>query len=563
MKDKRRPWPAKLVHGCWTAALAAWDVRVELSPPSAVRSYGKGHDDPLAYIDLETRQVFVNFLLLDKMGARDSLTAVLAHEIGHHVRFPHTLGEVARLQVLETQLLPNAKPSLLNLFFDLQVNEFLGGTMAEPLCRVYQGFRDNETAKVSPQFGFYLAIYEELWAREPGSLVPTATVELLDKRFPGWRVDARVFVDTFFALPSTHLQFVYFCSRFLRYLDDQPNNSFRFTLSHDLPEPSVDDYAGALYGDPLADAAIEEAVRRGWIDAAESRAVASGRTDDDALTVIDRVSSHLPGKAVQAFRQTLVGRHYRKLAARYLLKLPADSPVAPEPWLPTVTTDWEQGDSLRSIDWTQSVLERAGLASIMPLRRELVADDGPPDQPRAPGAEIYLDTSGSMPRPDKLVNSMTLAAQIIALSALRKGGRVRGIVYSSQAELSDWLYGEEAASAFLLRYSGGGTDFPFQLLARLAAEDREVLRVVISDSDFLWNCSQHQDNLTILAQAADRSARLVLLLALPSDDQMRDVLAPVLSHPRVRVVTVRSLADLAAAAAALADSFLEPIPRAG
>ena len=86
------------ISAAWKDALDTWDVSVTLSPPQSFAgkrgSRWKG-DEPLAYIDLETREVVVNLELLEKLGAASSLTAVLAHEIGHHVRFPHSLALAA------------------------------------------------------------------------------------------------------------------------------------------------------------------------------------------------------------------------------------------------------------------------------------------------------------------------------------------------------------------------------------------------------------------------------------------------------------------------------------
>ncbi len=122
----------------WEAAQQVWDMHVTLSPPSAFTSGGKeSHwqgDEPLAYIDLETRQVVVNYALLTRLGAPGSLTAVLAHELGHHVRFPHTLGEAAQIQALEQRLIPGLGHSLANLFYDLLVNEHVGRTHAAQLA---------------------------------------------------------------------------------------------------------------------------------------------------------------------------------------------------------------------------------------------------------------------------------------------------------------------------------------------------------------------------------------------------------------------------------------------
>ena len=548
-------FPRGVVTACWEHALGLWDVRVDLAPPERFdRHMRAGADEPLAYIDMNTRRIVVNYGELDRLGAAHSLTAVFAHELGHHIRFPHTLGQQARLELLEKRLIPFVRGSLLNLFFDLQVNEFVGRTHARELCAVYRGFVEHASGPPSSLYLFYLAVYESLWALPAGSLVPLPMVEAMDEKFPGFVADARLFSDTFFSNPDTYLQFVYFCSRFIRYLDDPSDDGAGFPLSGDLPSPDPADYAGGLHGDPQAERALDEAVRRGWLE--EDTGKAAGKTDDDkVLTVIDRVTDHRPGTEQAAFREALVAHHYRHIAERYLLRIPQRAPTQPEASLPSITTDWEASDGVQRIDWTHSVLERGPMAAAMPLMRELIIDDATPDGLGVPGVEIYLDTSGSMPRPDVSINAMTLAAQIVALSFLRRGGRVRAIVYSSDYELSDWMYSEDVVLRRLLRFAGAGTNFPFALIEELASQDRDVVRVIISDSDFLHNCRSAARNTDVLAETADRSVLVVAMLAVPKAKAAASAIGRAASHPKFQLVTVSSLQDLAGAAGRLAQSF--------
>ena len=544
------------ISRCWEDALAVWDVETALSPP---RSYqggrGKSHwkgDEPLAYIDLETRQVVVNFELLGRMGALNSLTAVFAHEIGHHVRFPHTLGLAAALQVLEQRLIPGLKQSLTNLFFDLQVNELVGRTRAEELCAVYRGFLKTAGGETSPLFFFYLAIYEELWGLDPTSLVPEGMVETMDKAYPGWRADARMFVQTFYALTDVHLQFVYFVATFIRYIPDPSKLEYLIPLGADVPKPDEDDFDAVIRGNgsEQADDALEEARERGWI----KDSGLFDREEEDPLTTIDRITSHLPGSAQAAFRQSLVSKHYKRLVDQYILKLPAVTPP-PEPALPSVLEEWEWGDSPRNIDWTGTILAHGPLAGVHPLRRDLLPDEPSPRERELPAVEIYLDTSGSMPDPQNALNTMTLAAQILSASAIRKKGIVRGIVYSSGPPLvSDWMYDEETARRFLLRYAGGGTDYPFALLKKFADERSDAIRVIVSDSDFLCNV-EAPGAMDKLKYGIDHSRLLVAFLAAGAA-QTKKTLASVLRYPRFRLVVVHSLDQFARSAADLADAIL-------
>ena len=160
-----------------------------------------------------------------------------------------------------------------------------------------------------------------------------------------------------------------------------------------------------------------------------------------------------------------------------------------------------------------------------------------------------------MPDPAMALNAMTLAAQILATSALRKNGSVRGIVYSSGRPLvSDWMYDEELARRFLLNYAGGGTDYPFDLLRAFSEERPDAIRIVISDSDFLWNVRQ-AGAMEKLTYGIEHSRLLVAFLAAPDADA-RKALEPVLRYPKLRLAVVKRLDDFGGAAADLADAVL-------
>ncbi|QDE87726.1 hypothetical protein BHS06_01505 [Myxococcus xanthus] len=554
MSPSRRHITPEDVATGWRDAQALWDVRVQLSPPEPHVGFhpdASHAQEPLAYIDLVKRQVFVNFKLLETMEATGSLTAVLAHEIGHHARFPHTLGWDAELRVQEQRLVPGLKQSLTNLFYDLQVNEVVGRTHAEALCAVYRGFQRVQGGEMSPLFFFYLAIYEELWGLPPGNLVPAAQLEPMEQRYPGVRAEARMFAQTFYALPSGKLQFLYFCATFIRYIEKPADLEFSLPLGGDVSVPDVDDLDAAIHGSSRWDDALDEAEERGWLAPLSTRS-----KEKDELDSIHRVTEHLPGKQGGRLRQALVAKHYRRLVDQHILKLPS-TPSQPEPYLRTTPQAWEYGDDPSSIDWTLTVLSQGHLAAVSPLRRELEADLPPPSELGAPSVEIYLDTSGSMPNPELSLNAMTLAAQVLSASALRKKATVRGIVYShGNPQVSPWMYDEEKARDFLLSYIGGGTQFPFDVMDALSRERPDALRIIISDSDFLANVTAEKPLAPVL-ESIRRSRLVVAILAVPDELRARQALAPLLRERRFRLVVVRWPSDFAKAAADLAQALLE------
>jgi Mg-chelatase subunit ChlD len=550
-KPAGAPYSAAEIAAAWAEALALWDVEVTISPPEPLVRTKASHwpgGEPLAFIDMITRQVVVNLELLVSIGARGSLAAVLAHELGHHVRFPHTLGLSAQLELLERRLVPGLASSLTNLFFDLQVNEVVGRTHAAELAAVYRGFVA-EDGDCGPLYWFYLAVYEELWGLEACELAPRAQAQAMEQRFPGVRAEARLFAQTFWSLPDVFLQFVYFCSRFIRFVDEPQKERGAFPMAGDVQSPDLDDWDGALQGSPAAEDALAEARERGWLDEKDGAAASAG-------DVFRRLSG-LPGHAQAKFRAALVERQYRRLVDAHLFDIPATQPL-PDPLLPTTTEDWQPGDDLRAIDWTASVLARGAFAGVAPLRRELE-----PDTPRAhaaelPAVEVYLDTSGSMPNPAQAENAMTLAALVLATAAIRRRGSVRAIVYSAGKPLvSPWMYDEELARRFLLQYAGGGTEYPFATLAAHARERDEVLRVVVSDGDFLHN-ARGQGALDVLADALPRSQAFVALLHVspPQQEQAHKLFAPLAGDPRFRLAFVDDLGQFAAMARRLADALL-------
>jgi hypothetical protein len=552
------------IERAWTNALELWGEDVVLSAPKPVEaSADDAHwpgDDPLAYIDMKSRQVHVNYELLAEIGAADSLEAVLAHEIGHHIAFPRTLGQLATLQVIEKRLLPYFSGSMVNLFLDLQVNEFVGCTDAEALAAVYRGFREHRGQSTNPIFAFYLAIYESLWGLDESTLVGPDAAEQMDADYPAWRADARMFAQTFYGLAGTYLQFAYFCGVFIRYICE-PSTGEEVArpvvpLGDDAPHPSPADYAGAIRSveGGRAGEVIDEARDRGWVDASEIE------DETDAFDLIDSLVHAGHGRGSADFRRELTERHYAHLVDRHLIELPRTEDPPEEPLIPQTVEPWEAGDDPRSIDWVASTLQRGPLAAAMPQKRIFARDDEASSETGPTSLEIYLDTSGSMPAPTRAFNAMTMAAQILSASAIRADGRVRAVIYSDGDPMtSEWMYDEATARRFLLHYAGGGTYFPFDLLRKRAREDADVMRVIISDAGFAMDL-RREEGPEAMAYAAERSKLVVVVLSHAQGylEGLRETSDAVLSHPRIRHVGVEHVADLVEAARRLADALIEP-----
>lgn len=546
-RELRRAWPLAQAH--WSRFLLLRDPGEDSGQPS------------VAQIDLRSRQVTVNAELILKNELVDSLEAILAHEVGHHVRFPATMQTQARLRLLERTLVPYDEYSLINHFTDLLINERLGDRLREPLMKVYRSFTAQPAFhgkggwKRDPGFLFYLAIYEELWDLGSGVLMGPATAAF-GQTFPGYRAEARVLACNVFALaPNLYAQFLYFLSIMLHYLT--PPGEEELSANHPMHcgrgEPTADEWAGAVTPSAAELDAIRRAIENGWFDADQAERL------DRAKRAEDRIAG-LPGfgTADATAVPEIMAAYYRQQAENYLLRPPPQRRLG-ERQVPTTLEEWELGEPTRDIDWTATLLLRGReLGGAMPLRPVKVAEEEGLESPLwQPRMEIYLDVSGSMPNPCFAVNAMTLAAMILATGTVRAGGWVRALTYSSAPVLFwEWGRSETDVSRFLMHYVGGGTEFPFDILdesVRVCASDQPI-RVIITDADFDQNIDNGPGNAGAVSRAASASPRFVLLLRAPAASRVTQYRALGAS-----VVAVEAMDDFPRLAAELTRAlFPEP-----
>lgn len=548
---------AAALEQAWHAALTLWGLAVNVSAPTLKG----GETDPIAYIDLRSREVVVNGVRLAEMDCWGSLTAILAHELGHHLHYPHSLTTQARLELLERELLPMRGGSLLNLFNDFMINCELvkHPEMLEQLSAVYAAMKLKKAdAAADPCFVFFLVCFEEAWRTAPGALTGPAG-PALEALYLGARAEAQMLAETVPNLgPNVFTQFIYFASVFSRYqpLEDNAKSKSKSKSKNpfagDHSEPEAGDYADALQRSSQEREAVKRGVASGWLDAAKV-------PDDNAAARIRAAT--LPGlmKGQPQKLASAMALHYRRLAERYLMKPPPTLRDG-EPLIPSTLTEWDSADSPKEIDWLASVSARGhALGVAMPLKRELDADD-PVDQATrfSTRLEIYLDVSGSMPDPKTALNPMTLAAQVLATSALRAGGSARALIYSSNhVKHWTWTRSEITMSQFLMTYIGGGTTFPFGVLTDSMKETAASppIRIVLTDADFHHNMKQAKAE-ALLREAQARSPFIILLNnARPEHDWVKAIAAT-----SARVVCVSSIAEFPKTAAALALALFAKLP---
>jgi hypothetical protein len=537
----------RAVDEAWPRAQARWSSYLLLSRPCL------GDGPSIARIDLATRQITLDASTIADKGLTDLVEALLAHEIGHHVRYPGSLAVSARMRIIERSLIPIEDYSLMNLFTDLMINERLGHDLEEELVRVYRSFDGGKQWERDPAFVFYLAVYEELWQRDRGELQGSAAAAFA-KAYPDHRADAQLLAQDLFRLgPNVYTQFLYFASIVSRYIKprigEQPESADPYACG--CGEPSPDDWAGALTPGAAEEEAVRRAVAEGWFDEHQT-----GRLG--GLADLERRIHSLPGSGSADASKVpeVMAAYYRIEAERFLIRPPPVALVG-ESVVPTTLDDWEMGDPVPTIDWLSTLLERGDrVGSVQPLKRERIADVEGADVPLwQPRTEIYLDVSGSMPDPRTTRNAMTLAAQILCTGTVRAGGWVRALLYSGD-HVSYWTFcrSEVEMSRFLMHYIGGGTAFPFDVLeASIAAcGAQQPVRVVITDTDFDANHDARRENAGILALAAERSPRLVLLLHGPRPERVK-----LYQGVGALVIAVENLDDFPRMAADLSRALFE------
>jgi hypothetical protein len=523
----------------WAAAQRFWDASVALRAPLLI----EGGED-VAMIDLATRETRVHKAKLAARGVLDRLLCILAHEVGHHIRHPHTLLLSRRLLLflraeMEPLLLGAAARRegggdalrragevgrlaragrfdfLVNLHLDVLINRDMAAEderqpgFLEDFVALYRALvTDDPKASRGAVISFYLALYEALWFLPEGTLVSPEMAASLEAASPSWRTEAAeavAFLEAHRGLPLRRL--AGFMRAFAPYLlagsSGDSESAARASLEGNAAPGGAlsPDEAGRLLEE---DGEVAEARRviRGEGDAGEAegrgRARASGggpeRGDGRGAA-----GGGFPGSATLESLEGLappseaILAWYRNTSRRVAYELPA-SQRADDDVVVGPTELWESGDDIAEIDW-RATLSQGGVAipGVTTRRRTWLEDDPGRGETIEPWVELYIDSSGSMPDPKKSLNPQVLAAFALVRSAVEAGGRARVVQYSGPGnvkEMAAFSASAEPAYRALLEYIGGGTEFPLDVLEASVRRHRRrarVFRIVFSDADFLVN----------------------------------------------------------------------------
>lgn len=551
MKDERaRARLDALVDAAFPRALSRYSPYLLIRRPIIDED-----ESTLACIDLASRTIRLGALAIAESQLEDSLEALIAHVIGHHVGYPGSPVAHARLLLLERSFLPKLPRTLTVPLYELLIDERLartstaGAPIDDDLCRILAS-----RAALAPDdalFLFQCAVIEEMWQRPEGEILGKAKADF-DREFPHHRLDARLLAQNLFGYaPDLTLQYLYFASIAFPYALQSSGQDQGADAGTMDGQPTAEEWAEALLPKKAEKAAIEKAIEEKFF----SDKLAKSLKEQG----LSQRAGGVPGEGNDKSRLVtdVMAAHYRREAEKHLFTPPPVSTWS-EALVPTTVEEWEPGEAVADIDWLTTLRLRGEvLGSATPLVRERIADEEGTVVPAFEGrTEIYLDVSGSMPDPTRELNAMTLAAQILVTGTLRAGGSARALLYSTSHEKAwEFCRSETILSKFLMRYIGGGTEFPFDVLAASVEEQRDLqpIRVIITDTDFDANYDKRPENKTIFKRAAERSPALVLLLHAPRRERVR-----IYEQLGARVVAVRTLADFPRMAAALAHSLFDP-----
>jgi hypothetical protein len=486
----------------WPDALAVWSRFTRLRPPILClhrkEAAREGLTGSFAMIRLVDQTVVVSLEEVVDSGVESFALEVLAHEVGHHVLAPANLTDHARSIARMRWALPTVEhqaPLVANLYTDLLINDRLQRSAGLRLAEVYLtlGASAGGGAR-GALWAVYTRIYELLWGLGRGALGGGATDDAMEG--DAWlgarlvRAYARDWLDgsgRFAALMLPYLLADRGASELLQKLFDTRDAAAggepaglsgeeageRESAIHPANDPGLTgDEAGEQAGEPPAprDEATAPAAHgqaRQPFEYGEILRAAGIPLDDHEAAV----------------------RYYRERALPHLVPFPTRRSPPGHERLPEGLEPWDLGHPLDELDWLQSVLVSPHvIPGATTVQRVYGTSPGREPERQPLDLDLYVDSSGSMVNPQRLLSFPALAGAIIALSALRAGARVQATLWSGKHELRSsggFVRDETAILRVLTGYFGGGTAFPIHRLRDTFASRRPDARpthvLVISD----------------------------------------------------------------------------------
>tara|TARA_B100001939_G_scaffold344557_1_gene359210 strand:- start:2953 stop:4716 length:1764 start_codon:yes stop_codon:yes gene_type:complete len=487
----------------WPRALELWGRYIKLKDPRLTRQKkipGKNSATPLAYIDLQNKQVVVGLDQVEKLGLQDFQLEILAHEIGHHVFAPGDLLDAGRCMARIHRALREYSGEsglILNLYTDLLINNRLK-SMGLAMDQIYIQL-NRQTEKMDPLWKLYMRIYELLWSLSPGTLCPDQDPEM--------EGDATVAAQVIRSFANDVVRgsgmFAAICYYYLKSDGTVATRKIMKPLldsEHITAEDSIPDGLVEMQEGEEDECSYPDFDESGnWTPPGEAKGDADGtgipsessnesRSGGQSRIPLDYFNV-LKAMGVKVSEQEATNRFYREKARPYLIPFPvSENEPSTEPLLEGYEI-WHPGQMIERINWFQTLLRSpVVIPGYTTVQNRYGNAEGQSKDESPIDLDIYVDCSGSMPRPSISLSYPALAGTIIALSALRTGSAVQATLWSGphQVQKTEGFVRDEAQILSVLTgYIGGGTAFPLHILRKTYLEEprprRKVHILVISD----------------------------------------------------------------------------------
>jgi hypothetical protein len=500
LEGLRAAWAAQ-----WPGALAAWSRYTRLSDPRWCLTEREERAEQLsgsfAMIRFTDHAVVISLRQVLRLGLEDCGPQIMAHEIGHHVLCPGDLTDHARMLARMRRGLPTREaraPMVANLYSDLLINDRLQRVAGLDLAGVYQKLAAGGGPS-APLWQLYMRIYEILWGLERGRLARGSLAAKIEGDAQLGARLVRVYAADWLRGAGR------FAVLLLPYLLEEKDERLTAVLA--ALSDTTDAGRG---GEPAGVAGLDD----------DEEEAPPHPADDPAVTGLDEpADGERPGldggesagdtaprrryreppefgeilksAGVELDEGELAVRYYRERALPHLVPLPVRRlPLASEP-LPEGLETWEPGEPLEDVDWLESVVRSPHVVpGVTTLRRTYGESPGVEPERRPLDLYIGIDCSGSMVDPRRQVSYPVLAGAILALSALRGGGRVMAVLSGdpgAHSATEGFVSDERAVLKVLTGYLGSGYAFGIHHLAAAfppgTRPPRQAHIVVVTDHD--------------------------------------------------------------------------------
>lgn len=610
-KSKVDSWSETGLTADWEAALALWHV--QLRPPKIRPGEGKEYGSFAWYS--YPPQVNLDPELAVAKGAGEDFVSIFAHEIGHHVLAPGTRIDALKVRHQMARCLALCGAAVVdlddaallsNVWTDLLINTRLAIMQGRADPTVVPGIIRQLRALAVPtssRLGWlYMRTYERAWSLPAGTMcqeepppppppvanspvdeerpvdaaVP-AKYRALERELRAARLAARELRAELDATTATNPQLDAdaLADAVIAFADDAVAGSLAFGMiaAPYLLEDArgqerlavavggagcgagMDAATAGELGKVLADPRMREDPNR----SRPSHPRANGSTNPIPSEGQDLGLAATMKLYASVDPDQIMVAWYRAAASRWVKPWRRRRAVPAAVDLPGPTETWDAGDDLADIDWPATLTRGATVIPGVTTRRRTHLVDGTAPTKTGLTLDLYIDSSGSMTRPEN-DSPAVLAAVILALSVLRGGGSVRVTSFSGPGQVmggADFLRKEGPVLRDIFGFYGGGTSFPLDLYgARYAgaghatdADQRHV--VVISDDGLTSMFGDRNEPFSEVAHTVKKSLTSGTLLLVTGSRRVE----PMAKAAGYEAIFLKSMDDAPAACAVLAKQL--------